>query len=357
MFVRVALVVVAALAAVTSLVDIDVLKAAARGAALFITKDTNHTFSILLPPPSMSAGQNAASPDAFAECTAHFPGLRKPPLHVPAPPGPRVLGGERVVPRQGDIPVYVVTFNNPTFLRAMLRQVECYGTSAVVVDSGSTYPPMLQLLAALPQRPTRNGVAHRVIMVRENVGPRRIFTPELFAEMPDFVAITDSDIAFNPNLPPNFLEVMANVTQLYEGVPGLKVGFALNVSFPERFWPGAYGGYENVQQFELQRHWAKPAVITGVPLEMYFADTDSNFAVYDVANTRAGCNSPSVTTPGTCHFFAGVRMAGDFTAEHVPWTIDFTKGWDAAEVEAAYGQHSRHWSTISSKLAAKGVVP
>jgi hypothetical protein len=36
-------------------------------------------------------------------------------------------------------------------------------------------------------------------------------------------------------LPPNFLEALANLTLAF---PPRKAGFALNISAPERFWPG-----------------------------------------------------------------------------------------------------------------------
>lgn len=274
-------------------------------------------------------------------CLSRFPlidSLSEPvkwPLHTPP---------ERRL-RAVDIPVYVIAYNNPTFVENMVDQVDCYGSKAIVVDNGSNYPPMLKLLDAIQSRQAKSGAFHEVRRLSHNAGPRGgVFSPELFSEMPAFAAITDADIVFNSYLPSNFLEIFAALSEWY---PGRKVGFALNISAPERFWPGHYGDGKTIAEFESM-WWLKPmADVTESGLELYDASIDTTFAVYNVHASRPQCNQHS------CHTFPGVRVAGFFTAEHRPWDLNFTCTWNRAEIGAAFGAASKG-STISNKLREFG---
>jgi hypothetical protein len=49
---------------------------------------------------------------------------------------------------QADVPVFVPCFNNPTYTAGMVSQLRTLGFNRIVlVDGGSTYPPMRKLLA------------------------------------------------------------------------------------------------------------------------------------------------------------------------------------------------------------------
>lgn len=285
----------------------------------------------------------ASEQRAWKHCLSRFPRLAGPNAVVHWPSSAPI----EVRLRSADIPVYVIAYNNPTFVANMVSQIDCYGSKAIVVDNGSTFPPMLKLLETIRSWRSRMGALHEVRNLSQNTGPRgAAFAPEIVSEMPAFAAITDADIAFNPHLPPNFLEVLAAVA---EWNPGRKVGFALNISSPSRFWPGLYGDGKTLVEFESM-WWLKPIPdVTGNGLELYDASIDTTFAVYNVRAMISQCNQRS------CHGFAGLRVAGIFTAEHQPWTVNFTSGWEQAEIEAAFGSSSQG-STISNKLREFGIL-
>ena len=294
----------------------------------------------------------------WSECITRFPGLLENEIYVPLPYG---LADENAyIPKQADIPVYVIVYNNPTFVKNMVEQIDCYGSHALLLDSGSTYQPMLDYLKNIENGPpSRSGIRHKVIYLQHNAGPYGAFAADLFADMPPFVAITDPDIYFNPHLPPNFLVTFANLTKLY---PGRKIGFALSLDNSSKFWPFVIDTTKrSIVTWESQ-FWVHPINMSTlnsysvtnegtIPFffQAYDAAIDTTFAVYDVVQTRSNCKF------NRCHFFKGMRVAGPFTAEHKPWYINFTASWNKSEISAAYGDGSKG-ATISTALQAFGWV-
>ena len=308
---------------------------------------------------------NIPSPYSFegtlpwSECIKRFPGLLEEEIYVPLPDD--LITDKTYIPQQSaDIPIYVLAYNNPTFVQQMVEQIDCYGSYAVILNSGSTYQPMLDYMKKLETGPpSRSGIQHRVIHLDHNAGPRGAFTPGVFAEMPAFAAITDADIAFNPHLPPNFLIALANLTRLHRNK---KVGFSLSIDNPDRFWPGIYGdgltitGFESIwwkKRFTTNycyRYNTHTKVSTPYTLDLYEASIDTTFAVYDVEQVRPTCRAT------TCHFFDGIRVANQFKGDHIPWTMNFTAKWNRQETMAAYGPPAKG-STISHKLREYGWLP
>ncbi len=221
-----------------------------------------------------------------------------------------------------NIPIYVISFNNPTFLKRMLFQAACFNTPTVIVDNDSDFIPHKKLLGEL----NRSGVP---VYHLQNKGAHTIFSdPSLFESLPPYFAVSDADIKFNPYLPRNYLEVMAQLS----GAWGTKVGFALDISSP-KFHKGTLG--QHIRAHEEQ-FW-KESLDTLKPLAAFNAQIDTTFAVYSKARAleRQAC------TKAACNWFDydAVRLAGNFTSEHTPWLADFFASWDSAEITASYGNH------------------
>lgn len=123
---------------------------------------------------------------------------------------------------QADVPVFVPRFNNPTYTAHMVSQLRTLGFRRIVlVDGGSTYPPMRDLLTAA-------GDAVSVVLLLDNPGPRHVFIdPASFALLPRHICITDPDLAFNPAMPADFLGDLAALAAC-ERVG--KAGLALDLS-------------------------------------------------------------------------------------------------------------------------------
>lgn len=194
-------------------------------------------------------------------------------------------------------PVLIPTFNNPTHLRGMVAQLHRLGLFRVeVIDNASTFPPMLELLAELE----RNGV--RVIRRKENAGPRAVISSGL----PQFFCLTDPDLQFNPDLPRNFLEKLAGLTERYKIG---KAGFALDISEPEKMLRHSFeikGRLFTITEWEGQFWKHSIGRLDGVA-PVYNAIIDTTFAIYNRA----------YFSPQT--FWQALRVAGPYTAKHLPW--------------------------------------
>ena len=105
---------------------------------------------------------------------------------------------------QADVPVFVPCFNNATYTKRMVVQLGKLGFRRIVlVDGGSTYPPMRAFLAA-----PGNDVS--VVTLPDNPGPHHLFRDAAtFALMPRHFCITDPDLVFNPDMPADFLGDLA----------------------------------------------------------------------------------------------------------------------------------------------------
>lgn len=97
------------------------------------------------------------------------------------------------------IPVFVPCFNNPTYLSAMVGQlIGCGFDKIVIIDNGSTFPPLLSYFRELP-----NSIS--LIRLSENRGPRHLFQdPDNYILLPNYFCLTDPDLQFNPALPKGF---------------------------------------------------------------------------------------------------------------------------------------------------------
>lgn len=248
--------------------------------------------------------------------------------------------------RADDIPVYVQSYDNPTYLHAMVRFLRCYDVKVVVWDNGSSLRDHLRLLKVLS----------RFVEVRrlgKNKGAHSFFTKENVASRPKFFAFTDADLRPDPDLPPRFLEFLANLTQAF---PGRKAGFALDISRQANFMKGNYFQDKNISEWESQ-WWPRPledppVVNSADPLML--AAIDTTFAVYD----RDDLLSKSSCTTEDCFYYDGVRVGGSFLATHVPWFCYFPELLKKKEYAAYFSKNDEHaprgvGSTVGTMLQSK----
>ena len=125
------------------------------------------------------------------------------------------------------VPLYVPTFNNPTYTRNFLNQVDGLNFSRIIIlDNKSTYQPMIDLLAQIDSK-------YEVIRLEENYGPHYILrNPDYYKTLPDIFSLSDPDVEFPKNISGNFQEEMINVGIKYRFG---KVGFAIEVPSESEF--------------------------------------------------------------------------------------------------------------------------
>ncbi|MGI9087788.1 MAG: FkbM family methyltransferase [Chthoniobacterales bacterium] len=222
---------------------------------------------------------------------------------------------------ESDLAVLIPCFNNPTHLRNMLAQLSNVGLrNLTVVDNGSTFPPHLALLASLRERFT---ILHRSVAN----GPRDlVLDPEFYQTLPQHFAVTDPDLEFNPNLPSDFLAHLLALTARHRVG---KAGFSLDISEPERMIDDAFLIGENhfrIWEWEAQ-FWQAP--LPGDESNIaYRALLDTTFAVYNKAFFDPA------------NHLQAIRVAGRYTARHLPWYRDHQLPTDEAACYRATSKHS-----------------
>ncbi len=225
---------------------------------------------------------------------------------------PRPVFSSVVSYLQAEVPAFVPCFNNPTYTARMVSQLRDLGFRRIVlIDGGSRYPAMLDLLAK-PVEGTS------VVVLPANNGPRHILLdPATFALLPRHFCITDPDLEFNPAMPADFLGDLAALAAR-EQIG--KAGIALDLSDREalRDEPFLIGDRSwRIWEWEEQfwRDELAPLRPGGDPV--YRAAIDTTFALYDKTFFNPGAPMNAV------------RVAGRFTGRHLPWYRD--KGVPEAE--------------------------
>ena len=200
-----------------------------------------------------------------------------------------------------NIPVYVIAFNNLTYVKSMVDQLrELRVKKIIIVDNCSTYPPLLQYYEQ--QKAIKNSeTVFQLIKMDSNYGSN-VITNCFYKFLPEVFVITDPDLKLNPKLPSNFLEQLYNISNIYKAY---KVGFALDLSDSIKFNQEMKFRNMSIEKWESQ-FWRDK--ISDEKYELYKAEIDTTFAVYN----------KKYSTPRSLQ----IRVAGDFTCKHLPWYQD-----------------------------------
>lgn len=204
------------------------------------------------------------------------------------------------IEQQGSVAVIPV-FDNPTYTMNMCQQLRGIGVDKIVIlDNKSATRKMHDVLTDQERR------GCTVLRLPDNFGPHFLLRHEkLWDLLPKTFVLTDPDLRLNPEFPENALEVMAKVSDVFSVG---KVGVALDISQPdslsespiiigERTW--------SPLEWEMQ-FWRFP-LINSLSLQLYAAPVDTTFALYNRDFFRRE------------FMFEGIRVAGNFTAIHLPW--------------------------------------
>jgi hypothetical protein len=213
--------------------------------------------------------------------------------------------------------ILIPTFENLFYLKNTLNQLKKRNmTRIVILDGGSEDDEMVSYLGSLPE------AGFCVIQLTDNPGPRWCWEDKSFYDaLPDVFCVTDPDLLFNPELPDHFIETLWGLTEEFEIG---KAAFALTLSEEvdaSEFFAG--GRFRTIHSWEA-RHWEKP-LQSRANVEVYLAETDTTFAVY---NKRFF----SPASP-----YRAVRVAGIYAAKHIPWFPELRKNF---VTPATRGAHS-----------------
>lgn len=236
------------------------------------------------------------------------------------------------------IPVVLLSYNNPTFLRLMVRQLQdCFNASVQVIDNGSDFPPMREYLSELE---TTSVTVHRM---PKNLGPHILFDSpqgeEILKALPQHFVLSDSDLRLGDNTPANFLCILACVA---EYLSAAKVGLALDLADNDQmFHLPNYQHGRTIVEWESYlykasvhlKHW--PELANSV----FEALVDTTFAMYN-KTYLAGFD------------YNGYRVGGIFSAKHRPFYPKTLVRLSQKEIDAMFRGNT---GTIASYMRDKGL--
>ena len=217
------------------------------------------------------------------------------------------------------IPVYIIGFNNPTYVLMMTKQLDKLLPRPIihVVDNASEYPPMIALLKDL--QATRMAQVH---YMDSNYGHKVLDRLNLTG----VYAITDPDLLFAPDIPLNMLHHLYAITISHNV---RRAGLALDLSDRQRFKTFNHGYTLGEQIYDWEKKfWEFP--VADAMYELYDADIDTTFHLINTNISNSKC----------------MRVASTFTCKHLPWYVDPEVAVPAAEQE--YYRRFQKCSTTST---------
>jgi hypothetical protein len=246
--------------------------------------------------------------------------------------GPLIFGRADMNP--ADVPVVINSFNQLTYLRTMLGQMDRLGVSKVyVLDQASTYAPLLDYLKEIERTVT-------VIRLRNNNGPHWLFTSGFSSLLPRYFIYTDPDIVFPETMPRS---LVGDLMRVSKATNATKVGLALDISRPDDIKNARLqlsGREYTIPEWE-QQFWSKPIRFSG--FEVYEAPVDTTFALYnrarfdrEIRRFQAGDVYYCMDMPGS------YRLGGPYTSVHLPWMLDDPIPQDELEHYIAHRRRDVH---------------
>lgn len=202
------------------------------------------------------------------------------------------------------IPVIVVSYNNGVYVKNTVNQLSKFKIKPIIIDNNSKDKETLSILNEI------NESKGCVVFSKKNFGHMVGFSDEIYNLFPDVFAYTDPDLQFNKDLPDNFLKILSELTREYSAY---KAGFALDLLPDQSFTnikhiakttkPISWHKEFTIRDIEA-KYWRKK--INNNSYDIYCAKIDTTFAVYRKSNYEGD-------------FFDGIRVAGIFSAIHLPW--------------------------------------
>lgn len=237
---------------------------------------------------------------------------------------------ENQIKHPNTIPIIIINFNQLYYLKKLITFLKERNTqNIVIIDNKSTYLPLLHYYDQI-----KNDGDIEIIIQNKNLGHLAFWKNRtLFNQYAQgFFVITDADIVPNNQLQENYLKPMLDL--LFKYNHKTKIGFALDIEN----LPDHYSQKEKVINWE-RKFWDKE-----IETNVYDADIDTTFALYWPKTDR-------LTKYVYESFFNGIRLGGDYTAQHGGWYLNHKELTDEEAYYLKTANNSNSW-----KIDHKGVL-
>jgi FkbM family methyltransferase len=206
-------------------------------------------------------------------------------------------------------PAVIIGYNQYTYIRDMVAQLEKYTSDIIIIDNNSSYQPLLDYYA--------NDFKYTLIRLKTNFGHtvyKRDFIQKLVG---DLYILTDPDLQFNSKLPDNFIQTLIDISFHFKAY---KVGLALLIDSDDIRTDLIIGEDTTVKNCEKSFWKDKLDYPLNPDMELYKALIDTTFCL---VNKKLIQND-----------MYHIRVAGDYTCFHLPWHKEFKSRLQDGEYEA-----------------------
>lgn len=191
----------------------------------------------------------------------------------------------------------IIAFNQLTYVKEMVAQLEKYTSDIVIVDNASNYEPLLDYY--------RNEFKYTLLRQNVNRGHVVYLDNEVQNLVGNPYLLTDPDLKFNSNLPKDFIKELIDISNHFGFY---KVGFALNIDADDLRTDIDFLFYERSYWHQRLDYPLNP------DLELYLAPIDTTFCLVNKA-------FPPLNT--LANRWNHIRVGKNFTCTHRPWHIGF----------------------------------
>jgi hypothetical protein len=231
-----------------------------------------------------------------------------------------------------DIPIIIICYNNYRYVENTILQIlkinKDYNKNIIILNNASTCVDTIKYL--------KNLADVYVIDHIQNFGPWIWLDNNrpIYDILPNKFILTDPDLKFNKNIPSNFIEILANLSDKYKTS---KIGFALDISDHEKFYmtTDCMGISSNTLYINEKKYWDSK-INDNNEYELYNAAIDTTFSLINKENVANGST-------------LDIRVAGNFTAKHIPWYID-------NEIYNVYDNYYYNSNTTSISTFSKIII-
>jgi len=219
------------------------------------------------------------------------------------------------------IPIVVIAYNNLFFVRKFIDQLKKYDNPIILFDNKSTYEPLLEYYKEIKKE---LGSKIDIRLMDNNYGSGVYMT--FNHTLPSIFILSDPDLELNPRMPKNFSEIFLELSNKYQAY---KIASALDISEPEKLLTCEnYSGNKSIYDWETQ-YWK--VRVPDDTYELYNAGHPMDTTFCLINNNYSKENK--------------IRIAGDFTAKHLPWYKNYIKD-NVSEKELEHWKKNNKCSSI-----------
>ena len=206
-----------------------------------------------------------------------------------------------------NIPIIIICYNNYKYVKNTLDQIlkinKEYYKNIQILNNKSNCEDTIKFL---------QNVDVKVINNHYNYGPwvSPYVNIHIYNELPDKYILTDPDLELNPNIPTNFIEIMAELSDKYNCG---KIGVALDISDFDKMYQNNYVFnedknewftiYDQEKQFWENKINDEKYILYRSTLDTTFCLVNKKYSYYNTDNNH-------------------IRIAGNFTTKHLPWYVE-----------------------------------